>query len=70
MKDKIFAYLRDETGQTSTEYILLVAVVATIVIKFKGAITKKLFGDAGDGSGGILGAVLDEDKFTNFMDSP
>lgn len=68
MKDKIFAYLRDETGQTSTEYILLVAVVATIVIKFKGAITTKLFGAAGDGSGGILGKVLDEDKFTNFME--
>ena len=67
MKNKIFAYLQDETGQTSTEYILLVAVVATIVIKFKGAITTKLFG--GDGNGGILGTVLDESKFTNFIDS-
>lgn len=28
-------YLNDEEGQTSTEYILLVAVVAMIVIKFK-----------------------------------
>lgn len=66
MKDKFIAYLKDETGQTSTEYILLVAVVATIVFKFKNAITKKLFGDAGDGSGGILGTVLNEQNFQNF----
>lgn len=65
MKDKIIAYLKDETGQTSTEYILLVAVVATIVIKFKGAIVKKLFGEGGDGSGGILGKVLDENNFSD-----
>ena len=68
MKNKIFAYLKDETGQTSTEYILLVAVVATIVFKFKGAITRKLLGDNGDGDGGILGTVLDADKFSNFGD--
>lgn len=68
MKNKFIAYLRDESGQTSTEYILLVAVVATIVFKFKGAITKKLFGEAEDGSGGILGTVLDESKFSGFSD--
>ncbi len=28
-------FWRDEDGQTSTEYILLVAVVAMIVFKFK-----------------------------------
>lgn len=66
MKDKIIAYLKDEEGQTSTEYILLVAVVATIVFKFKGAITAKLFGEGGNG--GILNTVLDENKFTGFMD--
>jgi pilus assembly protein Flp/PilA len=32
---KLMAYLKDESGQTSTEYILLVAVVAMIVFKFK-----------------------------------
>lgn len=68
MRNKLIAYLKDETGQTSTEYILLVAVVATIVFKFKGAITAKLFGADGSGNGGILGTVLDESKFTNFMD--
>jgi Flp pilus assembly pilin Flp len=61
MKQKFIAYLRDEQGQTSTEYILLVAVVATIVFKFKEEITKKLFGAGG--SGGILNTVLDESKF-------
>ncbi len=56
MKDKIVAYLKDESGQTSTEYILLVAVAAAIVIKFKKAITDQLFGE--DGNGGILGSVM------------
>ena len=36
------AYLKDESGQTSTEYILLVAVVAAVVFKFKGVIMEKL----------------------------
>lgn len=47
------AYMLDESGQTSTEYILLVAVVAMIVFKFKkeadtqlGNITKSVFGKA------------------------
>jgi pilus assembly protein Flp/PilA len=57
MKHKLIAYFKDESGQTSTEYILLVAVAAAIVIKFKGAITKQLMGnDAGEG--GILGNVM------------
>ena len=49
----LMAYLKDESGQTSTEYILLVAVVAMIVFKFKktadaklGAITDGVFGKA------------------------
>jgi Flp pilus assembly pilin Flp len=57
MKTKIIAYLKDETGQTSTEYILLVAVVATIVIKFKTRIQEKLFG-----GGGILDSALDTSR--------
>ena len=36
------AYLKDESGQTSTEYILLVAVVALIVFKFKDIATTRL----------------------------
>lgn len=55
MKNKMMAYLKDESGQTSTEYILLVAVAAAIVIKFKGVITEKLLGD-----NGVLGKVMDK----------
>ncbi len=60
MKNKVMAYLKSESGQTSTEYILLVAVAAAIVLKFKGAITKQLFGEGGDGEGGILGSVMNK----------
>lgn len=42
MKNKLISFLRDEEGQTSTEYILLVAVVALIVFKFKDVATTKL----------------------------
>lgn len=36
------AFLKDEEGQTSTEYILLVAVVAMIVFKFKDIASDRL----------------------------
>ncbi|MBK23680.1 MAG: hypothetical protein KC493_17445 [Bacteriovoracaceae bacterium] len=39
------AYIKDESGQTSTEYILLVAVVAAVVFKFKEVIMRKLVSD-------------------------
>ena len=42
MKDLLLRYIHDEEGQTSTEYILLVAVVALIVFKFKEVATKRL----------------------------
>lgn len=48
-------YLKDESGQTSTEYILLVAVVAMIIFKLRGKmesglgnITDTVFGKADD----------------------
>jgi pilus assembly protein Flp/PilA len=47
MKNQITAFLKDESGQTSTEYILLVAVVAFVIFKFKGVIEEKLVGDDG-----------------------
>ncbi|ATH06540.1 hypothetical protein BIY24_00855 [Halobacteriovorax marinus] len=42
MKKTLLAYLKDESGQTSTEYILLVAVVALIVFKFKDVASSRL----------------------------
>lgn len=59
MKNKMLAYLKDESGQTSTEYILLVAVAAAIVIKFKSVITEKLLGENGI-LGKVMGKVTDD----------
>lgn len=42
MKNLILTYLKDEDGQTSTEYILLVAVVAMIIFKFREIATERL----------------------------
>ncbi len=39
---KFLEFLRDEEGQTSTEYILLVAVAAMLVFKFKNTADEKL----------------------------
>lgn len=58
MKNKLVAYFKDEAGQTSTEYILLVAVVAAIVFKFRDTAMKLLFGEGGGAGGGILGKVF------------
>jgi pilus assembly protein Flp/PilA len=51
----LIAYFKDESGQTSTEYILLVAVVAMIIFKFKSKmdsgltnVTNTVFGKAND----------------------
>lgn len=42
MKNKIIEFLKDESGQTSTEYILLVAVVAVIIFRFRTVLEEKL----------------------------
>ena len=42
MKREFINYFKDEDGQTSTEYILLVAVVAVIIFKFKDKLEEKL----------------------------
>jgi len=39
---KFTAYIKDEDGQTSTEYILLLAVVAMIVFRFRSVATQRL----------------------------
>jgi pilus assembly protein Flp/PilA len=44
MKNKLIAYFKDESGQTSTEYILLVAVVAVVIYKFKDKLESNLTG--------------------------
>ena len=42
MKNKFAEFLRDEDGQTSTEYILLVVVVVMMIMKFRTTLTEKL----------------------------
>jgi pilus assembly protein Flp/PilA len=44
MMNKFVEYLKDEEGQTSTEYILLVAVVAAVIFKFRTILEEKLMG--------------------------
>lgn len=56
---KLMAYLNDESGQTSTEYILLVAVVAMIVFKFKKQADKQL-GDITDSVFGKAKTMVDQ----------
>jgi pilus assembly protein Flp/PilA len=52
MKEKFINYLKDEDGQTSTEYILLVAVVAAVIFKFRETLESKLTG--------LVGKVFDK----------
>jgi pilus assembly protein Flp/PilA len=47
MRKHITAFLQDESGQTSTEYIMLVAVVAFIILRFKSVIEQRLVGNGG-----------------------
>ena len=61
MKAWLVGYLKDEEGQTSTEYILLVAVVALIVFKFKDIAMKKLT----DITNGVFGNA---EKFVGELD--
>jgi pilus assembly protein Flp/PilA len=44
MMSEFIKYLKDEDGQTSTEYILLVAVVAMVIFKFKDELNSRLTG--------------------------
>jgi pilus assembly protein Flp/PilA len=55
MKNKIVEFLKDESGQTSTEYILLIAVVAAVIYKFRDVLEEKLTGE-----NGLLGKVFNK----------
>lgn len=59
MMKQLLAFLKDEEGQTSTEYILLVAVVALIVFKFKDVASTKLNKITNDVFGKAEGFVQD-----------
>ncbi|MCB9092064.1 MAG: hypothetical protein H6620_05840 [Halobacteriovoraceae bacterium] len=57
------AYFKDEDGQTSMEYILLIALAAAIIMKFRGVFKDKM--------GTLINNVFDNvttmtDDFDNF----
>jgi Flp pilus assembly pilin Flp len=53
MKQQIERFLKDDRGQSTTEYILILSVVVMIAMKFK-----KEFGDRLGGIVGKLGADI------------
>lgn len=59
MMKAFWAFMSDDEGQTSTEYILLVAVVALIVFRFKDVATEKLNSITGKVFGKAEGFVED-----------
>ncbi len=44
MNAKILEFLEDESGQTSTEYILLLVIVAILIFKVGGRLKEELLG--------------------------
>lgn len=59
-KKQMLRFLKDERGQSTTEYILILAVVVMIAMKFKGEITKRLVGLV-DKVGADMGKVTEQD---------
>jgi len=47
---KVIEFLKDENGQTSTEYILLLAVVAMVILRLRNSLQ--------EGTDNILGNVF------------
>ena len=59
LKSQIKRFAREETGQTTTEYILMLVVIVTIFVKFK----KQLNGIINNLMGGLdkkAGEALDD----------
>lgn len=54
-KDRIRRFIRDEEGQSTTEYILILAVVVMVAMKFKNTFQNKL-----EGAVEKLGTKIDE----------
>lgn len=56
MKNALIRLFRDERGQTTTEYILILAVVVMIALKFKSVFGTKILGIVGN-----LGNTIDQE---------
>ena len=60
LKSLFLGYLKDEEGQTSTEYILLLLVVAVVIFKFKETLSRELEGLTKKIFGQAFGSIADE----------
>lgn len=60
MKTKFQAFIRDEAGQSTTEYILILAVVVMIAVKFKDKFGTSL-GRAVDNIDGKINDAISQD---------
>jgi len=58
IKQLILSFLRDEEGQSTTEYILMLAVAVMIAMKFKSAILPKV-DDMTKGIGNNIQSAID-----------
>jgi pilus assembly protein Flp/PilA len=59
LKRRLKEFWRDEAGQTTTEYILIIAVVMMIAMKFKSTIGNRIQG-ASDSIGTKMDSFLNE----------
>lgn len=65
MVTKVKNFLRDESGQTTTEYILILAVIVTIFMQFRKkllTIINKLFTGLDSATDDALGGISDSEK--------
>ncbi len=59
VRQKLNRFWSDESGQTTTEYMLILAVVFAIAMKFKSTIVNQIQGRM-DRMGGQMDQLLDE----------
>ena len=59
LRQNLVRFIKDEQGQSTTEYILILSVVVMIAMKFKGIIIPKLESMV-DRLGGNMQSVIDQ----------
>lgn len=64
MKTSLKRLLRDEAGQSMTEYILMLAIVVMIIVRLKGTLVPKLT-DAMNNIGGSIDSTISQTSSGN-----
>ena len=62
LSTRLHAFLREEDGQTTTEYVLILAVILTIIMQFKKklfAVINVLFNNLETGMGKVNEDIMD-----------